>query len=116
MDKSISIMISFYKSIDIDFKISYILECYVNHHMIFDSQYFLKNMSSSDSLHNYVVDGSHTRVDDCEDIDLQSHKFKYVFHIHVLLNKSSIFICKLIEDNNCVVTFFVLIAFFKILQ
>lgn len=81
--------------------------------MTFNSQYILNNISHFDIPYIIIVDGSHTRIDGCGDIDIQYFKLKYVLHVSIISNNLS-FIRNFIEDNNHATIFFIIVVLFRI--
>jgi transposase InsO family protein len=84
---------------------SWIIDSGASHHMTFDSQQFLKYISSSGTPYITVADGSHTPIAGCGDIELQSFKLKDVLHVPGLSN-NLLSVRKITKDNHCAVIFY----------
>jgi len=76
----------------------------VTHHITFDSKHLLKYMFFSCIPYIIIVDGSHTHVVGCGDIEFQSFKLKDMLHVLGLLN-NRLSVHKITKDNNCAVIY-----------
>lgn len=76
-----SIVIYAFNVVDSGSKNDWILYLGVTHHMTFDSQQCLRNISPSDILYNIISDGSHTQIDGRGHVDHQYFKLKDVVHV-----------------------------------